>query len=184
MQYTVLTRTNYVAWAIKMKVFMQAHEVWDVIEPKNPQNPVGIKKDKMAMVVIYEAILLSIAEKQTANKVCKTLQIMDMGADQVRTSKAKSLKDEFEVRSMKESESVDDFSTKISAIVSNIKALGDTMNEAYMVKKILRVVPSKFVQIVSTIEQFTDLDTMSVEEVVGRLKAYEERIRGHVEHEK
>lgn len=28
---------------------MQAHEVWDEIEPKNPNNPVGVKKDKMVM---------------------------------------------------------------------------------------------------------------------------------------
>lgn len=44
-----MTKTNYTLWAIKMKVFMQAHEVWDEIEPKNPNNPVGVKKDKMVM---------------------------------------------------------------------------------------------------------------------------------------
>lgn len=83
---------------------------------------------------------------------------------------------------MKESESDDDLSAKIGNIVSNIRALGDTMNDVYVVKKILRVVPSKFVQTTSTIEQFADLETMYADEVVGRLKAPEERIHGHVEH--
>lgn len=91
MQYPVLTRTNYVAWAIKMKVFLQAHEVWDAIEPKHPQNVVGVKKDKMAMAAIYqvipEEILLSIAEKQTAKEVCETLKTLYMGVDRVRTTK-------------------------------------------------------------------------------------------------
>ena len=48
-------------------------------------------------------------------------------------------------------------------------------------KKILRAVPHKFVQIASTIEQFGNLKTMTVEELIGRLKAHEERVRGHVE---
>ena len=39
--------------------------------------------------------------------------------------------------------------------------------------------PSKFVEIASTIEQFADLDMMAVEEFVGRLKAHEVRIQVH-----
>ena len=50
------------------------------------------------------------------------------------------------------------------------------MDEADVVKKLLRVVPKKFLQVVSTIEQFGDFKTMIVVEVIGRLKAYEERI--------
>lgn len=47
-----------------------------------------------------------------------------------------------------------------------------------MVKKLLRAVSSKFIQLASTLEQFGDLETMSVEEVIGRLKAHEERLKG------
>lgn len=51
---------------------------------------------------------------------------------------------------------------------------------AYVVKKILRVVPPKFLTIACTIEQFTDLEKMTVEETVGSLKAHKERLRGQV----
>lgn len=50
-----------------------------------------------------------------------------------------------------------------------------------MVKKLLRAVPSKFLQIASAIEQFGNLEKMYVEEVVGSLKAHEERLRGQTE---
>lgn len=50
-----------------------------------------------------------------------------------------------------------------------------------MVKKILRAVPPKFLQIASMIEQFGDLEKMTVEETVGSLKAHEERLRRQVE---
>ncbi|KAL8120481.1 hypothetical protein AgCh_017596 [Apium graveolens] len=58
------------------------------------------------------------------------------------------------------------------------KALGESMNESYVVKKLLRAVPSKFLHIVSTIEKFGDLETMTLEEAVGSLKAHEERLKG------
>lgn len=54
------------------------------------------------------------------------------------------------------------------------------MAESYVVKKLLCVVPSKFRQIVSTLEQFGNLETMSIEEAIGALKAHEERLRGTV----
>lgn len=55
------------------------------------------------------------------------------------------------------------------------------MDESYTVKKFLRSVSSKFLQITSTIEQFGDLKTMTMEEAVGSLKAHEERIKGKTE---
>lgn len=45
-------------------------------------------------------------------------------------------------------------------------------------KKLLRAVPAKFLQIASTIEQFGNLETMSVEETIGSLREHEERIKG------
>lgn len=178
----MLSRENYAAWAIKMKVFMQALNVWEAVEPKAA---VDGRKDKMAMAAIYQAIpediLLSLAEKQTAKELWDTLKMIYMGADRVKTAKVQTLKAEFEILKMSESETVDDFSAKIGNIVSNIRALGETMDEAYIVKKILRAASSKFVQLASTIEQFGDLDAMTFEEVVGRLKAHEVRIKVHQE---
>ncbi|XP_074323265.1 uncharacterized protein LOC141660198 [Apium graveolens] len=79
---------------------------------------------------------------------------------------------------MKESGSLDDFYMKLHGLVTNIRALGETMEESYVVKKLLRAVPSRFLHIASAIEQFGKLEGMSVEEVVGSLKAHEERVRG------
>lgn len=48
-------------------------------------------------------------------------------------------------------------------------------------KKLLRAVPSKFLQIASTIEQFGDLETMSLEETMGSSKGHEERLNGQTD---
>ncbi|KAK1391810.1 hypothetical protein POM88_010866 [Heracleum sosnowskyi] len=77
---------------------------------------------------------------------------------------------------MKDSEQLDDFCLKLNGLVANIRALGETIGDEYVVKKLLRAVSTKFLQIASTIEQFGNLEKMSVEEVIGSLKAHEERL--------
>ncbi|GJQ90741.1 hypothetical protein Tco_0001880 [Tanacetum coccineum] len=112
-----------------------------------------------------------------AKDAWETLKTMFMGVDMVKTAKVQTLKAEFETLGMKDTEIIDDFALEVNIIVSNIRALGEKVEEAYVVKKLLRVVPSKFLQIAYTIEQFADLDNITVEEVIGRLKAHEERVR-------
>lgn len=181
----MLTKTNYTAWALKMRVFMQAHGVWEAIEPKDPKTTVEEKLDKRALAVIYqgvpEDVLLSIAEKTTSKEAWNAVKTMSLGADKVKMAKAQTLKCEFEALSMKESEPLDDFCLRLNSLVANIRALGEKVEEAYVVKKMLRAVPSKFLQIASAIEQFGNVDAMSVEEVVGSLKAHEERLKGVTE---
>ena len=73
LSYPMLTKTNYTVWATKMKVFMQAHAVWEAIQPKDPKaNPVEEKTDKRALAIIYQGLpddmLLTVAEKQTSKE--------------------------------------------------------------------------------------------------------------------
>lgn len=130
LNYPMLGRNNYTIWAIKMKVFMQAQGVWDAVEPKDPRVSIDVRKDKMAMAAIYQAvpeeILLSLAEKQSAKEAWDALKTMFMGADRVKTGKLQALKTELEelnmeAEHMKETEQIDDFSIKLSNIVSNIE---------------------------------------------------------------
>lgn len=79
---------------------------------------------------------------------------------------------------MKDSEHIDDFCMRLNGMVTNIRVLGETIGEEYVVKKLLRAVPTKFLQIALAIEQFGNLETMSVEEVTCSLKAHEERLQG------
>lgn len=185
LSYPMITKTNYAAWALKMKVFMQAHGLWEVIEPKNPKATVDDKLDKRALAVVYqgipEDILLAIAERKTSKEAWEAVNTMSLGADKVKKAKAQTPKGEFEALKMEETEPLDEFYMKINSLVTNIRALGETLEKAYVVKKLLRAVPSKLLQIASAIKQFGNLEEMSMEEVIGSLKAHEERVRGKSE---
>lgn len=86
-------------------------------------------------------MLLSITEKETTKESWETLKTIHLGADRVRTAKVQTLKAEFLVLNMKETETIDEFSMKVNNVVSNIHALGYKVEEAYIVKKLLRIVP-------------------------------------------
>ena len=182
LSYPTLTRENYTAWSMKMRVFMQAHGVWEAVELSDPKATVEGKTDKIALAMIYQGIpedvLLSLADKKTAKDAWDAIKTICQGADRVKAARVQTLKAEFEALNMKDTDQLDDFVMKMNGLVSNIRALGETVSESYVVKKLLRAVPSKFLQIASTIEQFGNLEKMSVEETIGSLKAHEERLKG------
>jgi hypothetical protein len=78
---------------------------------------------------------------------------------------------------MREDDTVDSFTAKINSVVTRASELGTTLSQPTLVRKLLNVVPDKFTQIVASMEQYSDLETMTLEEAVGRLKTYEERLR-------
>ncbi|KAL8090283.1 hypothetical protein AgCh_039668 [Apium graveolens] len=156
LSYPMLARSHYTAWSIKMKVFMKAQGVWEAIEAKGKS---------------------TIAEKESSKEAWEAIKTMCQGADCLKQAKVQTLKSEFESLHMKDTETLDNFCLKINGLVANIRSLGEEMNESYVVKRLLRAMPSKFLQIVSTIEQFWNIETMSIEEAVGSLKAHEEHCK-------
>ncbi|GJW45357.1 hypothetical protein Tco_0074156 [Tanacetum coccineum] len=78
---------------------------------------------------------------------------------------------------MKEDETIDTFTGKLTTLVNKAASLGHTMEDETLVGKLLNDVPYRYLQIVASIEQYSDLDEMTLEEAIGRLKTYEERIK-------
>ncbi|KAL6654203.1 hypothetical protein ACP70R_007668 [Stipagrostis hirtigluma subsp. patula] len=178
--YPMLTSTNYSTWAIKMEVNMEAQGLWDAVAPADGE-VVEKKKDKMAMACLFGAIpddvLQQVAKKTTAKEVWESLKTRCLGVDRVKKARVQTLKSEFKELCMKETESIDEFAGKISGLANKLCDLGAAMKDDELVKKLLDSVPNKFLQVIAAIEQFSDLDTMPFDEAIGRLKAYEERIR-------
>ncbi|CAN6204667.1 unnamed protein product [Urochloa humidicola] len=179
LRYPMLAENNYGVWAVKMKIFMRAQGVWAAVQS---EGPVDEKMDQMALAAIVqavpEAVVMAISEEETAKKAWKALEKMHVGEERVKKSRVQTLKRELDGMYMGDSEKVNDFALKVTTIVNEIRSLGTKVEEITVVEKLLFSVPDKFRPLISTIEQWGDVTEMSVTEVIGRLRAFEESSKG------
>ena len=52
LQYPTLSRINYSAWTMKMKVYLHAQGVWDAIESTESLDSLDERKDQMTFAAI------------------------------------------------------------------------------------------------------------------------------------
>ena len=113
-----------------------------------------------------------LAAKKTAAEVWAALKARFVGADRVRAARLGTLRGEFELLRMADAESLDDFAGRLGGMAARYAALGSTLKDVALVKKLLDSVPNRLYPAVAGIEQFCDVDDMVFEDVLGRVKAF------------
>ena len=68
------------------------------------------------------------------------VKTIHVGAERVKEAKIQTLKIEFKIMNMKESETIDDYAARLTGVVNKVRTFGDKFEEAYLVKKFLRSV--------------------------------------------
>ena len=175
-QCPILNATNYTVWSMRMKVLLKIYKVWETIEPGMED----IDKNNIAIGLLFQAIpesmILQVGEQETSKGIWDAVKARNVGADRVKEARLQTLMTEFDRIKMKDGDTVDMFSGKLSEIAVEAASLGEVIEEPKLVKKILKSLPrKKFIHMVASLEQVPDLNTKSYEDIVGRLKAYEER---------
>ena len=120
-------------------------------------------------------MVVVMANKESAKAAWDDIKMVNLSIERVRRAKAQTLRREFDALIFKDGESVDEFAVRISTLVQELRMLGDNNSEPTVVRKLLQALPPRFHQIALSIVTLLDLETLSVEELVGRLKAAEER---------
>ena len=94
--------------------------------------------------VVPEDILMILNAKKTGKKNCEILRQRNLGVDRVIQLRIQGMKRDFELLTMGKTDSVVDFAKKFTHIVSDLRNLGETMDEKDVVRRFLKVTPSKF----------------------------------------
>ncbi|XP_070016596.1 uncharacterized protein [Nicotiana sylvestris] len=187
-QYPGLTKDNYEKWCLRLKVILGSQDVWKIVDrgyakPDNdealPQNEKEVlaktrKKDQQALTLIHQCLDDAMFEIKEAWEI---LQNSLQGVDKVKKVKLQTLRADFEVLKMKESECISDYFSKVKAVVDQLRGYGDDIKDVCVVEKILRTLTPKFDFVVCAIEESKDLDSMMVEQLEGFLQAHEEKIK-------
>lgn len=178
----MLNTSNYTVWAKEMKVLMRIHKCWTAIDPGTDDE----EKNDMATGLLFGAIpenmVLQAGEDDSPKVIWEGIKSKNLGAERVKEARLQTLMNEFDRISMDDSESIDTFSGKLSELSSKAASLGQSIDQPKLVKKFLNALPDKFILMTASLEQMLDLNKTPYEDIVGRLKAYEERIKGRTAH--
>jgi len=171
----MLTKTNYAEWSVMMKVMLRPRGLWEVVN----FDDIPEHEDLMAMEAISKSVpadmVVMMTNKGSAKAAWDDIKTANVSVERIHRAKAQTLRGEFDTLVFKDGESVDEFAVWISTVVQQLRTLGDDNSEPTVVRKFLQALPPHFHQIALSIETLLDLETQSMEELVGCLKAAEER---------
>ena len=172
-----LLKMNYRVWSISMEVYLDSHDLWQAIIGENPSK----KNDRQALSAIISGVLedvLGILDtKKTTKENWEILRHQNLGVDRLIQSRIQRLKRDLEILTMAKMDFVVDFAMKFTHIVSDLRNLGEAMEEKEVVRQFLRVMPAKFDGLTLFLEQYGDLDKVSLDETIGSLTVHELRLK-------
>ncbi|GJW38116.1 retrovirus-related pol polyprotein from transposon TNT 1-94 [Tanacetum coccineum] len=155
----------------------------DEVVPFHKQNDdlkKKLAKNNEAKMVIYNALPRKEYERifmcQTAKEIWDTLLITHQGNNQVKANKIDLLVQQYEQFMIPEEESIDNAFAKFNTIVTCLKALDEGFSSKNCVRKFLKALHLKWRAKVTVIEESKNLTTLSLDELIGNLKVYEEEV--------
>lgn len=108
-------------------------------------------------------------------KKCKILYKPHMRTSQVKKSKVLLLNRQYELFKMNEGESLQEMFHRFANITNKLLFLGVVIPQAQIIMNVLDILPDSWESKVNAIIEARDLETMTMEEVMGNLKTYEMR---------
>ncbi|XP_062191293.1 uncharacterized protein LOC133895119 [Phragmites australis] len=116
---------------------------------------------------------MQVARKNIAKEAWDCLKTRFIGADRFKNARLLTLKSDFKAMRMQEGERLDQYTGRLNSMSVRYANLGETLDDAALVKKLFDTMPDRFLNVIARIEQFYDLDKMSFEEAAewqARLK--------------
>ena len=130
---------NYQIWVVKMRSYLKSFGFWEFVDqdkqiPPLRANPTiaqmkqheeeKMKRDNAVTCLhsaLTDSVFTSIMHLETAKEIWDELKERYEGSERVKNVKMLTLKREFEMLKMKESESVKDYSSKLSELVNQMR---------------------------------------------------------------
>jgi hypothetical protein len=148
-QGPILLGKNYEFLSLRMRLFLQAQECWEpvdlgYVEPdpaaltamtnaqRIAQATLRTKENKAKFWIqnsVDDSIFSKITGAGTSKQAWDILKTSYQGNDRVKTVKLQSLWTQFETLRMTESETVDQFMTRVMGIVNQIRLIGETITD-------------------------------------------------------
>ena len=166
--YPMLSSTNYTVWVMRMKVLLRVHKVWESIKPGTYNEDMKDITTALLFQSILENLIFQVGDVDSPKEIWEAVKSINLGAERVKEAQLQTLMNEFERLRMKNTDSIDIFTGKISKLASKSAALGQKIEKPKLVKKFLNNLPrSKYIQIIASLEQVLDLNKKVSKTLLG-----------------
>ncbi|GJZ86833.1 zf-CCHC domain-containing protein [Tanacetum coccineum] len=171
---------GFIYWKNRFETYVKSKDLdlWHVITdgdfPPIQNNP-ETKKDE---IVPFHKQNDDLKKKLAKNNEAKMVIYNALPRNnQVKANKIDLLVQQYEQFMIPEEESIDNAFAKFNTIITSLKALDESFSSKNCVRKFLRALHPKWRAKVTAIEESNNLTTLSLDELIGNLKVYEEVIK-------
>jgi hypothetical protein len=124
---------------------------------------------------LSDTVFTKVAHCKFAKYIRDKLQNIYEGDTKVKATKLQTYIGHFKQLKIKEDEDIATYLLRVDETVNAIIGLGEEIEEFVIVQKILRSLPMRFNPKISTLEERSDMDSISMDELHGIFTAYEMR---------
>jgi hypothetical protein len=124
---------------------------------------------------LSDTVFIEVAHCKSSKEIWEKVQNIYEGDIKVKEAKLQTYIGQFEQLKMKEDEDITTYFLRVDETLNAIIGLGKEIEESVIVQKILRSLPMRFNPNISTLEEISDLDSISMDELHGIFRAYEMR---------
>jgi hypothetical protein len=124
---------------------------------------------------LSDTVFTKVAHCKSAKEIWDKLQNIYEGDSKFKTTKLQTYRGQFEQLKMKEDEDIVAYFLRVDEMVNAIIGLGDEIKESVIVQKVLRSLPMRFNPKISTLEEKSNLNSISMDELHGIFTSYEMR---------
>ncbi|GJT15213.1 ribonuclease H-like domain-containing protein [Tanacetum coccineum] len=171
---------GFIYWKNRFETYVKSKDLdlWHVITDGDfppIQNNLETKKDE---VVPFHKQNDDLKKKLAKNNEAKMVIYNALPRNnQVKANKIDLLVQQYEQFMIPKEESIDNVFAKFNTIITSLKALDEGFSSKNCVRKFLRALHPKWRAKVTAIEESKNLTTLSLDELIGNLKVYEEVIK-------
>ncbi|GJS63537.1 hypothetical protein Tco_0678101 [Tanacetum coccineum] len=163
----------FIYWKNRFETYVKSKDLdlWHIITDGNfspIQNNLETKNDE---IVPFHKQNDDLKKKLVKNNEAK------MGNNHVKANKIDLLVQQYEQLMIPKDDSIDNAFAKFNIIITSLKALDESFSSKNCVRKFLRALHPKWRAKVTAIEESQNLTTLSLDELIGNLKVYEEVIK-------
>ncbi|CAI0409432.1 unnamed protein product [Linum tenue] len=148
---------------------------WSAAQKKSAQ------LNQRAMHVLQASMVPEEADKvehcQTATEIWASLESTYEGTSNIRETRIDLLMHDYECFDMIANESIQEMYSRFTVLINKLRGLGRSFQSKDLNRKILRSLPKDWLPKRTAIEEAKDLNTLSIDELIGSLLSHEHVIK-------